>query len=102
MPNKEPEQEYKQETIEEAAKKHYSYEYCEDTSITDNRRDAFIQGARWQAERMYSEEEVKKIIELHSDFIYDRIDDEGISNSTSPISYPTWNDDKFFEQTKKK
>jgi hypothetical protein len=44
----------KQETLEEAAKRQdhtLSVEYC-----------AFIEGAKWQAERMYSEEEVLELL----------------------------------------
>ena len=32
------------EEIEQLAKAHYSYEYGEDTSITDKRRDGFVDG----------------------------------------------------------
>jgi hypothetical protein len=50
------------ETLEETAKLAFSYEYGgEETSITDRKRDAFIEGAKWQSERMYSEEEVVKL-----------------------------------------
>jgi len=41
------------ETLEEAAER----------LIKLNRQDAFYEGAKWQAERMYSEEEVIKIVE---------------------------------------
>ncbi len=46
------------ETLEEAAEKY--------ASISFNRQDlydGFIAGAKWQAERMYSEEEVKQMID---------------------------------------
>jgi hypothetical protein len=43
----------KQETLDDAAKKKYG------TSIYDFEQvDAFIAGAKWQAERMYSEEDM--------------------------------------------
>jgi len=48
----------KQETLEEAAEKY--------SSISFNRQDlydGFIAGAKWQAERMYSKEEVSAIVE---------------------------------------
>jgi hypothetical protein len=42
----------KQETLEEAAKLAFSYEYGgEETSITDRKRDAFMEGAKWQQEQ---------------------------------------------------
>ena len=58
----------KQETLEEAAEKKYglSDQYWKD-------RIGFMHGAKWQAERMYSEEEVKQIIDAtlieYSDFV---------------------------------
>jgi hypothetical protein len=55
------------ETLEEAAEKYI---------VEDNNNryyNDFIAGANWQAERMYSEEEVKQIIDAtliaHSDFV---------------------------------
>ena len=50
-----PKEKPKQETLEEAAKKY------KDLRLPDDLYDAFIAGAKWQAERMYSEEEVKAI-----------------------------------------
>jgi hypothetical protein len=48
--------ESKQETLEEAAKRFYTTE--------DTKRDCnFIEGAKWQQERSYSEEEVRKAIQ---------------------------------------
>ena len=45
----------KQETLEEAARKWYS-----NTKLFDKGElNAFIAGAKWQAERMYSEEDLK-------------------------------------------
>ena len=47
----------KQETLEEAARR-----YTESTPDNDPVRIfSFIEGAKWQAERMYSEEEVQLI-----------------------------------------
>jgi hypothetical protein len=64
------------ETLEKAAERLYPNEgyneevYCD---IGELSREIFIEGAKWQAERMYSEEEVKQIIELtlieYSDFV---------------------------------
>jgi hypothetical protein len=54
-----------QETLEEAAANLADPNLCK----TDN----WIAGAKWQSERMYSEEEVKQIIDAtlieHSDFV---------------------------------
>jgi hypothetical protein len=46
----------KQETLEEAAVKY------KDLKLPDDLYDAFIQGAKWQAERSYSEEEVRQML----------------------------------------
>ena len=57
----------KQETLEEVAKKKYPM-FKGETYIGNNkkmlRRAAFIKGAEWMKERMYSEEEVLEIIDL--------------------------------------
>jgi|LakMenE18May11ns_1017448.scaffolds.fasta_scaffold9958902_25 hypothetical protein len=48
----------KQETLEEAAQ-NYSVTFIEDDGTAEV---DFIAGAKWQAERMYSEEEVENIL----------------------------------------
>jgi hypothetical protein len=62
-----PKEEREQETLEEAAKNYAdngNWEmFEEDTHII--RTDAFINGAKWQAERMYSEEEVEKYLDYY-------------------------------------
>jgi hypothetical protein len=51
----------KQETIEEAAARHFNKEVLvEGVNIQYTLQCAFIEGVKWQAERMYSEEEVEK------------------------------------------
>jgi hypothetical protein len=59
----------KQETLEEASWKYNPLKKLDGEFI----RAAFIDGAKWQAERMYSEEEVKQIIDAtlieYSDFV---------------------------------
>jgi len=50
---------YKQEKLEEAAKKYAELSYYNGDEV-----NAFVNGSKWQAERMYSEEEVKEIIKL--------------------------------------
>ena len=50
------------ETLEEVAKIHaFNFYEKEDREVGEQ---SFITGAKWQAERMYSEEEVKEIIKL--------------------------------------
>ena len=44
------------ETLEEAARNY------RDLKLPDDLYDAFIVGAKWQSERMYSKEEVEQII----------------------------------------
>lgn len=48
-----------QETIEEAAAKHFNKEiFVEGVTIQYALQEAFITGAKWRAERMYSEEDI--------------------------------------------
>lgn len=47
----------KQETIEEAAKNHSNQ------TIRDDSEKSFSEGAKWQQERMYSEEEVTELLQ---------------------------------------
>ena len=51
----------KQETLEESAEKHANLFYDKNTESIEwsNRKYNFIEGAKWQQERMYSEEEVR-------------------------------------------
>jgi hypothetical protein len=54
-----PKEEPKQETLEEAAEKYAKqFDYAEDSSPQLD----FIEGAKWQQERMYSEEEVRLML----------------------------------------
>jgi hypothetical protein len=59
------------ETLEEAANKIYPNNGFEDElywDLGEIYRDKFIEGAKWQAERMYSEEEVLKLLlQFHKD-----------------------------------
>ena len=59
-----PKEEPKQETIEEAAAKHFNKEvFVEGVTIQYALQEAFIEGAKWQQERSYSEEDMIKIVE---------------------------------------
>ena len=62
------------ETVEEAAAKHFNKEdIVEGVNIQYVLQCAFIDGAKWQQKQMYSEEEVKHIIEKtlieYSDYV---------------------------------
>ena len=55
----------KQETIEEAAAKHFNKEvFVEGVTIQYALQEAFITGAKYQAERMYSEEDMVSFAEF--------------------------------------
>lgn len=51
------------ETIEEAAKRIYPINIVVDYDTNEDIRNIWIEGAKWQAERMYSEEEVLIILD---------------------------------------
>jgi hypothetical protein len=79
-----PQEEPKQETIEEAANN-----WIKNTSEFLSVKNGFIEGAKWQSERMYSEEEVIEI--LHSRVRY-----------TLGEDYKEVTTIEWFEQFKKK
>ena len=77
------------ETLEEAAEKVYPNDGFKDeiwADIGEVFREKFIEGAKWQQERMYSEEEVLEIIRQYAL-------EEHLITSSKP--------DKWFEQFKK-
>ena len=82
----------KQETLEEAAER-MAKEHCSirvNPNTTEFQIQQFIiKGAKWQAERMYSEEEVLEL--LHKRMIHNLGDDYQETTTT-----------KWFEQFKKK
>jgi hypothetical protein len=79
-----PQEEAKQETLEEAAENYANLYYDKNSELTSvitesiewsNRNHNFIEGARWQAQRSYSEEEVLDILESYKDLSeYDGVD----------------------------
>ncbi len=71
------------ETLEEAAERVFTPSYTN----YKVRRDGFIEGAKWQAERMYSEEELRK--SFHVGRLY--------QGRESDTTFEGW-----FEQFKKK
>jgi hypothetical protein len=61
----------KKETLEEAALRLYPIdirdcENSEDWDINKQYRDEFIEGAKWQQEKMYSEEDMRKAFKSSS------------------------------------
>ena len=84
----------KQETLEEAALRFYpkviTDPYNPSEDLLKEERTIFIEGAKWMQEKMYSEEEVRKIAE---EVRWQAIGD--------PLEF-TKNFDKWFEQFKKK
>jgi hypothetical protein len=59
----------KKETLEEVAE-NYINTFYPDYAFRDLLKPVFIDGAKWKAERMYSEEDLK-----HLEFIYGRLVD---------------------------
>jgi hypothetical protein len=88
----------KQETLEEAAEK-YANELPEpyNYGINLDKKKGFIEGAKWQAERMYSEEEVEAIwkFALYSAEQHDKFGTKNKSN------FITKDVKEFIEQFKK-
>ena len=78
----------KKETLEEAAER-----YIEDSShaLYELRKECFLDGAKWQAERSYSEEEVLDLLYKRDLYLLNR--DEEVE-----LELP----DEWFEQFKKK
>jgi hypothetical protein len=87
----------KQETVEEAALLaypiHLIWDEEERYDCNQELRETFIEGAKWQQERSYSEEEVIKLL------IYckDRFGGSGLEDYTHDDEVKEW-----FEQFKKK
>jgi hypothetical protein len=77
----------KQETLEEAAERYKSLK------LPDDLYDGFIEGAKWQAARMYSEEEVLVLLHKRDDYNFK-------TNAQSLLDWQT--PKEWFEQFKKK
>lgn len=80
--------ESKQETLEEAAEKHF-LNSCDAYGINDECRNSFIAGAKWQQERSYSEEEVLELLEKHNGAVLSKHYDDAVLDNK-----------KWFEQLK--
>ena len=76
------------ETLEEAAYRLYPIILEDEWDKNKQYRDEWIEGAKWQQERSYSEEEVHSVIESYQN---------NVENNPNHITY-----DKWFEQFKKK
>jgi hypothetical protein len=95
-----PEPEPKRETLEEAARR-----YTESTTDNDAIRIfSFIEGAKWQAERMYSEEEVIKAYHdaYHKGYRVGQKDAESHPLALTIANNMHIDRNKWFEQFKKK
>jgi hypothetical protein len=88
-----PKEETKQESLEEAAEKHWKMQYIMalDESIKPYIIEDFIAGAKWQAERMYSEEDMNKYGEYCASHVL-----------KSQIGHPYLSVTEWFEQNKNK
>ena len=80
----------KQEKLEEAAEK-YATNHGMMLYVFPEKREAFIAGAKWQSERMYSEEEVLELLEKRQDYM----------NSDEDI-FDYQSNKEWFKQNKKK
>ena len=98
----------KQETLEEAANRMYEPNLnCQGEDSEYYERAAFVNGAKWQAERMYSEEDLRKAIQLARLCTMDGDTGEFIdlSGLTEVCTYgleETHSEDSIIEQFKKK
>ena len=90
-------EEPKQETLEEAAERISKEHYVDQSDYWAIGVDSFKRGAKWQQERMYSEEEVKRIA---FDFYYDISHKIGVPENL--ISENATNVDVWFKQFKEK
>lgn len=86
----------KQETLEEAAKNISELgEY--DRSFESTRKNYFIQGANWQKERMYTEEDIREAIDMARMISHV----ECVDNDYHKIKYSN-DEDAIIEKFKKK
>jgi len=86
-----------QETLEEAADSYSSNPIFRMGTPRQDMKRGFELGAKWQAERMYSEEEVKELCKKSRDEGYDENTLERIGANEKIVPFGEW-----FEQVKKK
>jgi hypothetical protein len=81
---KNPQEEPKQETVEEAAEKDFNILQKENLIVPDNHiwpfKLGYLKGAKWQAERMYSEEDMIE----YADYSWKFSNDNRYKNPLSP------------------
>ena len=81
------------ETLEEAAKRIYPINIVVDYDTNEDIRNIWIKGAKWQAERMYSEEDLREAFRQGQD----NMDYSDTYGWDSKLTEQEW-----FEQFKKK
>ncbi len=83
---------YEKETVEEAAKKY------KDLNLPDDLYDAFIQGAKWQAEQLYKDDTIKTL-EMGMSFLLQKIDkmyiDEEVLEIIKGYDIYQWDESSF-------
>jgi hypothetical protein len=92
----------KQETLEEAAE-NYGWriktnsfsDRVKANELAESSKQDFIEGAKWQAERMYSEEEVYELLLKHQSAY------RSVVRNTSPLDW-SFDIKQWFEQFKTK
>lgn len=106
----------KQETLEEAAEKEFPLldtKWCRTGAAEEENlqllghRKTFIKGAKWQAKRMYSEEDLRKVIQLARLCTLDGdtgdfVDLSGLTEICTYGLEETHSEDSIIEQFKKK
>ena len=85
----------KQETLEEAAEKLYPKAKSQVIDFANElRKEGFLKGVKWQSDRMYSEEEVRKAIDYGAEL--------GLNGDIGNSFQWKNKQNKWFEQYKKK
>ena len=84
----------KSETLEQAAQYYISTEYYDTLKLYPISKHSFIDGAKWQAEKMYSEDELKSAFKIGFNI--------GYGSPVSELDLKQEHCDKWFEQFKKK
>jgi hypothetical protein len=79
----------KKETLQEAAERLYPFAFGGIGNSENDKKNHFVKGAKWQQERMYSEEELRQAIKKARDISdgKDCFDAEDISGCTEVCTY---------------
>jgi hypothetical protein len=88
-------EELKQETLEEAAKRTYQKGLQDDIDLSFY--DGVRLGSKWQSERMYSEEEQLNLLNKYNEYLFTFIDKDVVGIGVEEEDVIKW-----FEQFKKK